>query len=121
MRISEVSQITGIPASTLRYYERRGILEPSRSDVGDRDYTDHDIAWIRAVQRLLDTGMPLAQVQEYSQLRHEGDSTVSVRLAMLQSHRGELEARRRRLDEQLAFLDDKIDVYRTKLASQSSH
>nr|WP_081233850.1 MerR family DNA-binding protein [Propionibacterium freudenreichii] len=79
------------------------------------------MAWIRAVQRLLDTGMPLAQVQEYSQLRHEGDSTVPVRLAMLQSHRGELEARRRRLDEQLAFLDDKIDVYRTKLASQSSH
>ena len=76
MRIGQVSKRVGLPISTLRYYERRGILRPGRSPEGYRDYTEQDLAWIAFVQRLLATGMPLAQVQEYARLRHEGDSTV---------------------------------------------
>lgn len=111
MRIGQVSERVGLPISTLRYYERRGIIRPGRSPEGYRDYTEQDLAWIAFVQRLLATGMPLAQVQEYARLRHEGDSTVPQRLEMLYKHRGDLETKLQELQEQMGFLNQKIQVY----------
>lgn len=118
MRIGQVSERVGLPISTLRYYERRGIIRPGRSPEGYRDYTEQDLAWIAFVQRLLATGMPLAQIQEYARLRHEGDSTVPQRLEMLYQHRGALEARMKELQEQMGFLDRKIQVYLGMLEKQ---
>lgn len=115
MRISQVSDRTGLPVSTLRYYERRGILEPGRSPEGHRDYTEGDLAWIAFVQRLLEIGMPLAQVEEYARLRREGDSTVPQRLEMLYRQRRELEGRMQKVRTQMDFLDRKIDIYRRML------
>lgn len=111
MHIGEVSQHTGIPVSTLRYYERRGLLRPGRDAIGQRDYTENDLDWIAFLQRLLDTGMPLAQVERYARLRLAGDSTISERIAMLQQQRARLESQRADIEERLAFLDGKLDAY----------
>lgn len=115
MRIRQVSDRTGLPVSTLRYYERRGILEPERTPEGYRDYTEGDLAWIAFVQRLLEIGMPLAQVEEYARLRLEGDSTVPQRLDMLYRQRRELETKMQKVRTQMGFLDRKIEIYRRML------
>jgi len=49
-------------SQTLRLYERRGLLEPSRSGGGTRRYSSEDLDRLRRIARLVDTGVNLAGV-----------------------------------------------------------
>ncbi|RBP97439.1 MerR family transcriptional regulator [Bifidobacterium aemilianum] len=110
-----------MPISTLRYYERRCILKPKHSPEGYRDYGDGDVAWISFMHRIPQVVMPLAQVDEYSRLREEGDGTMRQRLEMLEEQRGLLEGRQHMLAEQQAFLDTKIAIYRKSMRAAAEH
>ena len=62
--ISIAARMVGIPTYTLRYYEKIGIMEPSRSRGNLRLYSDRDIAFIRRVKTLMeDLGINLAGVE----------------------------------------------------------
>ena len=62
--ISIAARILGIQTYTLRYYERIGIIEPSRSRGNTRLYSDSDIAHLRQVKRLMnDLGINLAGIE----------------------------------------------------------
>jgi len=52
--ISVAARMLGVHAQTLRYYERVGLLTPSRSQGRIRLYSQADINRIRQVQRLID-------------------------------------------------------------------
>ena len=57
-RINAVSEMTGVPAATLRAWERRyGLPDPQRTDSSYRVYDDTDVALIRRVRELCDAGM----------------------------------------------------------------
>ena len=112
MTIGEISEKTGLPESTLRYYEKKGLLRVARDASGRRAYGEGDIAWIQFLRRLKETGMPLKAIRRYSELRYAGPSTMPQRLEMLRSHREYVLDQRRRWDECLRHLDGKIDFYR---------
>ena len=62
--ISVAARIVGVHAQTLRYYERAGLLRPSRSRGRIRLYSLADIARVRQIQRLInDLGVNLAGVE----------------------------------------------------------
>jgi MerR family redox-sensitive transcriptional activator SoxR len=64
MTVGEVADRAGVPASTLRYYEREGLIEASRSDGGQRRYHRdvlRRIAFVRAAQRV---GLTLEEIKE---------------------------------------------------------
>lgn len=74
--IRQVAASTGLSEDTLRYYERIGLLAPSRhASSRHRRYNDNDIMWIDFLVRLRSTGMPLAQIQEYIRLYQQGAYT----------------------------------------------
>jgi MerR family transcriptional regulator/heat shock protein HspR len=59
--ISVAAKMLGIHQQTLRYYEREGLIEPSRSRGNIRLYSLSDINRLRQVQRLMnDLGVNLA-------------------------------------------------------------
>lgn len=61
--ISIAARMVGIPTYTLRYYEKIGIMEPTRSRGNIRLYSDRDIAFIQRVKTLIeDLGINLAGV-----------------------------------------------------------
>jgi MerR family transcriptional regulator/heat shock protein HspR len=61
--ISVAARMVGVPTYTLRYYERVGIIEPTRSPGNIRLYSDEDIALLRRVKTLMeDLGVNLAGV-----------------------------------------------------------
>jgi MerR family transcriptional regulator/heat shock protein HspR len=61
--ISVAAKMVGVPTYTLRYYERVGIIEPTRSQGNIRLYSDEDIALLRRVKTLMeDLGVNLAGV-----------------------------------------------------------
>jgi MerR family transcriptional regulator/heat shock protein HspR len=62
--ISVAAKMVGMHAQTLRYYERAGLLRPSRSRGRIRLYSLADIARVRQIQRLIsDLGVNLAGVE----------------------------------------------------------
>jgi len=52
--ISVAARMLGVRAHTLRYYEKLGVIEPSRSRGNIRLYSDKDIALLRRVKTLMD-------------------------------------------------------------------
>ena len=62
--ISIAARMVGVPSYTLRYYERVGIIEPSRSRGNIRLYSESDIAMLRRAKTLMDDlGINLAGVE----------------------------------------------------------
>lgn len=107
--IQQAAQHTGLSIDTLRYYERIGLLEPvGRDQNGHRRYTQHDLAWIDLLLRLRDTGMPLAQMIRFAQLRRQGSATLTERRLMLEQHQQALEQRMQKLEQHMAALQHKI-------------
>jgi MerR family transcriptional regulator/heat shock protein HspR len=68
--ISVVSKMLSIHAQTLRYYERMGLIQPSRSQGNIRLYSKRDIENLRQVKMLMnDLGVNLAGAEVILRLR----------------------------------------------------
>ena len=52
---------------SLRIYERRGLLDPQRTEVGTRLYSDDDVARLLRIGQLLDEGLNLAGIEKVLQ------------------------------------------------------
>ena len=115
MTIGEISEKTNLPESTLRYYEKQGLIRVSRDKNGRRNYEESDIEWIKFIRRLKETGMLLKDIQLYSDLRYHGKSTMSERLNILQSHRQYVLDQKMKWEEYLQNLDNKIEFYKQSI------
>ena len=116
LTITEVAERTGLSADTLRYYEKADLISPvARSAGGQRRYATSDLAWIEFLLRLRDTGMSIADMQQFAELRRRGDTTVAERLALLRGHRQRLTERIQQLQANGAALDEKITYYQSLL------
>lgn len=98
MKIGQVASQAGVNIDTLRYYERRGLLdEPERRPSGYREYPPDTVRLIRFIKRAQDLGFTLAEIEELLTLRDgRGQRRGDVR-AMAQ-------AKLRDIDEKLARL-----------------
>ena len=68
--ISVAAKMVGLHQQTLRYYERAGVIEPSRSRGKIRLYSQSDIARLRQIQQLInDFGVNLAGAEVILKLR----------------------------------------------------
>lgn len=115
MKIGEFSKRTGLPVSTLHFYERKGLISPERNASGHREYDEVDLSWFAFIERLKETGMPLAQIRGYADLRVQGDSTLKERRDMLIDHRERVLKEMARWRENLSHLDDKIAYYESEM------
>jgi len=112
MRISEVSQQSGLSLDTLRYYERIGLLPPvNRSESGIRDYSELDVRRVEFVKCMRSAGLPLEVLIEYYRLVQRGDETVEARKQILLDQREQLEVKLEEIQKTLEILNHKIEVY----------
>ena len=92
--ISIAARMIGVHAQTLRYYERAGLLEPSRSGGNKRLYSHRDIERLRQIKTMVDDlGVNLAGVE--------------VILRML-DRMAEMEQRVKELEEEVRRLQDTL-------------
>ena len=69
--ISVAAELAGMHPQTLRIYERRGLVNPARTDGGNRRYSDHDIAVLRRISELAGEGMNLEGIRRVMHLESE--------------------------------------------------
>ncbi len=69
--ISVAAELVGMQPQTLRLYERKGLVDPARTDGGTRRYSNDDLTRIRRVGELLALGLNLAGVKLVLELELE--------------------------------------------------
>jgi MerR family transcriptional regulator/heat shock protein HspR len=93
--ISVAAELTGVHPQTLRVYERKGLLEPSRTDGGSRRFSEHDLDRLRHIQSLTTAGLNLEGVRRVMELEAEverlraelADTRAEAREAVAVTHR----------------------------------
>ncbi len=66
--ISVAAELAGVHPQTLRVYERRGLVDPSRTGGGNRRYSPRDIEQLRRIQELTAAGLNLEGVRRVLEL-----------------------------------------------------
>lgn len=66
--IAVAAELVGLGEQTLRLYERKGLLEPSRTSGGTRRYSEDDLSILRRVVELLDAGVNLVGARHVLEL-----------------------------------------------------
>jgi len=69
--ISVAAELAGVHPQTLRIYERKGLLDPSRTQGGSRRFSERDLARLRRIQSLTAAGLNLEGVRRVLELESE--------------------------------------------------
>jgi DNA-binding transcriptional MerR regulator len=111
LTIQQASQVTGLTAHTLRYYERIALLTPvGRATNGHRRYGKQDVERITFLNYLRLTGMPLEQMKTYTALLNQGAAGLPQRITLLQTHRNTVSRQMEELCKSLAVIEYKLKV-----------
>lgn len=112
--VGEMAKLLGVPASTLRYYDKEGLLPfVERSPGGMRMFQEKDYEWLQIIECLKKTGMPLKDIRTYIDMAMRGDETIEQRLKMIEKQRQAVRAQMAELQKTLDTLDFKCWYYET--------
>jgi Hg(II)-responsive transcriptional regulator len=94
MRTGELAGKAGVNTETLRYYERRGLLDrPPRTSGGYRDYPGDSVELLRFIKRAQELGFALDEVEELLHLNHGGPDACDTARALAEQRKHDLETR----------------------------
>ena len=120
MTVGEISKLLNIPASTLRYYDKEGLLPfVERSSSGIRKFQDNDIEWLKMIECLKKSGMSIKDIKTYLELTLQGDDTIHERLELFKKQRRILQEQMASLQRTLDMLDYKCWYYEAARAAGS--
>ncbi|MEM7724500.1 MAG: MerR family transcriptional regulator [Pseudomonadota bacterium] len=120
MKISEVSALSGLRISTIRYYEKSGLCpQIKRSADGRRAFSKTDADWLQLLASLRATGMPMADMRAFAALYAAGNKTIPERKTALLAHQERLDARQAELDQCRAILARKLQAYDAALEEKT--
>ncbi len=106
--VGEMAKRLGIAPSTLRYYDKEGLLPfVERSSGGMRMFRDSDYEWLQIIECLKKTGMHLKDIREFVYMAMQGDETIEPRLELIK-------AQREAVKRQIAELQDTLDTLEFK-------
>jgi MerR family transcriptional regulator/heat shock protein HspR len=96
--ISVAAELAGVHPQTLRIYERKGLIEPARTEGRSRRYSERDVALLRRIQELTNEGVSLAGVKKVLELE-----------ADLEDARAQIDQLRAQLDRAREELREAVD------------
>lgn len=118
--IGEMAKRLGVPASTLRYYDKEGLLPfVARSASGIRMFQEKDFEWLRIIGCMKKAGMSLKDIRQYIELAMQGDDTIDARLDLFEHQRDVLTAQLAEMQHTLQMVEYKCWYYETAKAAGS--
>ena len=101
--IADVSEMTGISAYTIRYYDKCGFFpDLQRDQNGVRSFDDADVTQLLFVDALRKSGLSIEGIQYYVRLQKRGEETLEERRAILKAQSSSMELQ---LSDMQACLD----------------
>ncbi len=115
--VGEMAKKLGVAPSTLRYYDKEGLLPfVERSDGGMRVFRDEDFEWLQVIGCLKKAGMKLCDIKTFIEMAMQGDETIDKRLELITEQKKEVEAQLATLQKTLTTLEFKEWYYTTAKA-----
>lgn len=112
--IGEMAKRLNVAASTLRYYNKEGLLPfVERSDSGIRMFKDEDMEWLTIIECLKQTGMPIRDIKTFIDWCMAGDATIGQRFELIDRQQKAVEQQIARMQNTLRVLEYKHWYYET--------
>ena len=110
--ISDVSRIMNLPVSTLRYYDKEGLLPYiERKDSGYRIFKEDDIRMLEIIECFKNTGMSIKEIKHFIELVKQGDISLQQRYELFVERKKTVEKQMQDLQKQLDLIDYKCEYY----------
>lgn len=110
--VKEASEKLGISSHTIRFYDKMKLFPlVKRNAANVRLFSEADLEWIRIVECLRRTDMPIHEVQHYVNLCLKGNSTIDERLEILQKHAALLKQQIEQMQYNYQLLQFKVSYY----------
>lgn len=111
--VGEMAKLLGIPASTLRYYDKEGLLPfVERSSGGIRMFTDKDYEWLKVIECLKQSGLSIKEIRAFIDMAQRGDeSSLIERRRLFRERRDAVKRQMEEMKETLALLEFKCWYY----------
>ena len=114
--IGDIAQKIGLTPSTLRYYEKEGLLPfVDRTESGIRRFKDSDMEWFSIIECLKNTGMSIKEIKTFIDWCMEGDVSLDKRYEMCLERKKETEKQIKLLQKSLDIINYKCWYYKTAL------
>lgn len=111
--IGEVSEMLNISISTLRYYDKQGLLPlVNRTQGNIRVFDESDIECLKMIECLKTTGMSLKDIKIFFEWCVEGDSTINKRYELFLKQKEKTEQQIKLLEKSLELIYYKCEYYR---------
>lgn len=112
--VGEMAKRLGVAPSTLRYYDKEGLLPfVERSSGGIRMFKDTDFEWLQVIECLKKTGMSLTDIKHFVEMSLQGDDTINERLSLIIKQKESVKAQIDDLNKTLRALEFKEWYYKT--------
>lgn len=105
--IGQVSAMTNLPISTLRYYDKEGFFPNLEKQSGIRRFSQAELDAIRMIECLKRSGLEIKDIRQFFEWVEEGPSTYPNRKAMF-------EARKKAVEEEMKQLEKTLDMLKFK-------
>lgn len=116
--VGEMAKRLEVPASTLRYYDKEGLLPfVERSSGGIRMFHDSDFEWLQVIECMKRAGMSIKDIRQYIELARRGDDTIALRLRMFRRQLDALNEQLEELRHTIATVEYKCWFYETAQAA----
>ena len=116
--VGEMAKLMGVPASTLRYYDKEGLLPfIERQESGCRVFSEKNMEALRIIDCLKKTGMSIKEIRQFSQWLEQGDASLRQRYEMFLERRRVVEEQMAKLQEVLNTINYKCWYYETAIAA----
>ncbi len=112
--VGEMAKILGLAPSTLRYYDKEGLLPfVERSRGGIRVFKDADYEFLKIIECLKSTGMQLKDIKAFIKMVQLGDASIDDRLNLFRKQKENVEKQMNALNETLDIVNFKCWYYET--------
>lgn len=112
--VSEIAKLMGVPPSTIRYYDKEGLLPfIERSEGGIRLFKESDYQCLQIIECLKQTGMSLKEIKQFIYMVIQGDDTIEGRLELFKKQREVVLKQLEELNKTLETIDFKCWYYET--------
>lgn len=110
--VGEMAKVLDIPASTLRYYDKEGLLPfVERSRGGIRMFTEKDYEWLKVIECLKKSGLSIKEIRAFIDMTSRGDDSLRERFDLFDSRRRTVEKQIEDMRKTLALLEFKCWYY----------
>lgn len=113
--IKQVAEMMGVTPSTLRYYDQEGLLPDIKRKNGIRIFEEKDFRWLKLLNCLKNTNMPIKKIKQYCDLVKQGDSTLEERYKIILEQKDSILSQIEQLNYYLQEIEYKQKYYEIAL------